>query len=162
MQSLQGGGDQGDALADRGGVPQATVLLGHGNGLPVGRGPRRAAGVGEQHQGEQPGGLGVGRQQAVQQPGQPDRLGAQVRSQQPGSGCRRVAFGEDQVERVPDCRQVPGALLGRGRGEPGAAVGDGPLGSSDPPRHGPLGDQERTGDLRGGQAADRAQCKGDL
>ena len=49
-----------------------------GTSDPSGVGPRRPAGVGQQHQGEQPGHLGVVRHQPVQQPGQPDRLGREV------------------------------------------------------------------------------------
>ncbi len=42
-----------DALGDQAGVPQAAVLLGERHEPAVGRGPRRAPGVVEQHEGEQ-------------------------------------------------------------------------------------------------------------
>ena len=57
---------------------QATVLLGEWNQVAVGAGTRRAAGIGEQHEGEQPGHLAVIGEPLVQLTGQPDRLGAEL------------------------------------------------------------------------------------
>jgi hypothetical protein len=55
--------------------PSASVLLGHGDHRAVRADACRAAGVGEKHEGEQPGDLPGFRQEPVQQAGEPDRLG---------------------------------------------------------------------------------------
>jgi hypothetical protein len=62
-------GDQGHALGDAGGVPQAAVLFGHRDQVAVRAGARRAPRVGEQHEREQPGHLAVIGQQAVHDAG---------------------------------------------------------------------------------------------
>ena len=67
-----------DALGDRSGVPQAAVLLGERDQRAVGASPRRAAGIGEQHQREQTGDLAVVGQQSMELTGQADRLGAEL------------------------------------------------------------------------------------
>ena len=60
-------------------VPARAVLLGQRDQRAVGAGAGRAAGIGEQHQREQPGDLAVvGQPRRVQLPGQPDRLGGQL------------------------------------------------------------------------------------
>jgi hypothetical protein len=73
------------------------------------------------------------------------------------AGGRRVAFVEDEVDDLQDRRQ-PLGQLGRGRQhERDALAGQGALGADDPLRDGRLRDQERPGDLLGGQAAEQAQ-----
>jgi len=155
-------GDERDALGDLGLVPAPPVLLGQRDQLP---GRARAGGppgVGEQHQREQPGDLAVAGQQPADDPGKPDRLGRQVRAEQPGPGGGGVPFGEDQVEDVQDHREplLPLGLVRHPEWHP--AVRDLHLGASDPPAHRRLGDQERAGDLGCGQAADRAEGQRDL
>ena len=58
------------------------------------------AGVGEQHQGEQPDRLGVVGHRGVQPAGQADGLGRQLPALELGAGGGRVALVEDQVEHV--------------------------------------------------------------
>ena len=144
------------------GVPAAPVLLGHRDQRAVRPGPGRPAGVGEQHQGQQPGHLAVVGQQPVDQAGQPDRLGRQLGAVQARARRAGVALVEDQVEHVQDRAEPFGALRARGHAERDAAVLDALLGPADAPGHGRLRHQERPGDLGGGQAADRPQGQRDL
>ncbi len=141
----QGRLEDHDALGDRAGVPAAAVLLGERHQAAVGRGPGGATGMVEQHEGEQPGHLGVvdaGRQL----PGEPDGLGGQV-------DIAGVALVEDEVEDAQNGGDIAGPL------EP--HVGDGALGPADALRHRRLGHQIRLGDLACGQPADRPQCERD-
>ena len=78
--------DQRDALGDRAAVPARAVLLGERDAARRRRPVRAgAAGVGQQHQREQPGDLAVVGQQPVQLAGQPDRL---VRAARPAAASR--------------------------------------------------------------------------
>ena len=92
--------DERDALGDRVAVPQRPVLLGERDQRAAGAGPRRAPGVGEQHEREQAGDLVVAGREPVQQPGQPDRLVGELGALQIGPGRGRVALVEDQVQDV--------------------------------------------------------------
>ena len=67
-----------DPLGDGRRVPAAAVLLGERDQRAVRAGPRRTAGVGQQHQREQPGDLAVVGQALAQLPGQADRLARQL------------------------------------------------------------------------------------
>jgi hypothetical protein len=158
----QGAADQVHALGDLCGVPPAPVLFGHGDQLTVRAGPRRPAGVGQQHEREEPGHLTVFGEQPVHEPGQPDRLGGQLGTVQARPGRAGVALGEDEIEHVQDRREPSGAFAGGGQPERRRAGLDLLLGPGDPPGHGRLGDKERPGDLRSGQAADRAEGQCDL
>ena len=68
----QGRGGKGQTLGDEAGGPQVAVLLGEGHQLAVDAGAGRSPGVGEQHEGEQAGHLGVVGQGVVHAPGQAD------------------------------------------------------------------------------------------
>jgi len=63
---------------------------------------------------------------------------------------------------VEDGAEPLAALAAGGHGERHATLLDALLGPADAPGHGRLGHQERPGDLRGGQAADRPQGQRDL
>ena len=63
------------AIAARSQRPRSCSASGD---RPPARRPARPPGLDQQHQGQQPGGLGVGGQQPVHQPGQPDRLAGQI------------------------------------------------------------------------------------
>lgn len=67
------------AILDQIGVPAAAVLLLQRYQRTVGVDPGRAAGVDEQHQGQQSRRRPFGRQQPMQDPAQPDGFVAQVR-----------------------------------------------------------------------------------
>ena len=79
-------------LGDQRRVPGPAVLLVQGDQFAAGRDPGGAAGLGEEHQRQQPGHLTVLRQEGADQAGEPDRLGGQVvtdrigvRGRSPGS-----------------------------------------------------------------------------
>ena len=119
-----------------------------GTRAAVAAGPRRSPGVVQEHQGQQPRGLGVttgivGHRRQL--PGEPDRLGGQV-------DVAGVALVEDQVQHSQHGRQI--ARLG----EP--HVADRAFGPADPLRHRGLRDEVGLRDLPGGQAADGAQHQG--
>ena len=138
-----------------------------GPARPAGPGCRRAGAgraprVGQQHQRQQPGDLAVVGQQPVQLAGQPDRLGGQLGPLQVGPGAGGVALVEDQVEDVEHDPQALRPLVRRRHGEPGPGGLDGLLGPADALGHRRLRDEERAGDLGGGQAADGPQRQRDL
>jgi hypothetical protein len=62
----QGVGDEGDALRDGVAVPAAAILVGERHELAVSGDAGRAAGLGEQHQGQQALDLTVGRAEPAQ------------------------------------------------------------------------------------------------
>jgi hypothetical protein len=159
---VQSAGQQRHAFADECGVPLGAVLLGHRDRFPGWAGACRAAGVGEQHQRQQPGHLGVAGQQPVQDAGQPDRLDGQVRADQPGARGGGIALGEDQVQRVQDCGQPAVPLVASRKSEWDTAVLDRLLGAGDAPGHGCLWYQEGPRNLVSGQAADGTEREGDL
>ena len=70
--------DQRPPLVEAAPVPPAAVLVGEQDERAVLVGPGGAAGAGEQDESEQPGDLGLIRQQPVQPAGEPQRLLAQV------------------------------------------------------------------------------------
>ena len=159
---VQGAGEQRHAFADECGVPLGAVLLGQRHQRAVGPRAGRPPRVGQQHQRQQAGYLAVGGQQPVQDPGQPDGLGGQVRADQPGARGGGIALGEDQVQRVQDCGQPAGPLVASWKGEWDPAVLDRLLGAGDAPGHGCLWHQEGPRNLGSGQAADRTQGECDL
>ncbi len=110
---------------------------------------------------EQPGHLGLGRHQPVQQAGEP--LGvvgevARVRLRRGG----QVALVEQQVDHGQHAGQPVAELVGVRDPVRDAGVGDLPLGSGDPLRHGGLRQQERPRDLGRGQPAHDPQGQRDL
>ena len=100
-----------DALGDRGAVPAGAVLVLEADGQAVGVDARRAPGIGEQQQGEQPVGLRLARQQLGHQPGEADRLVAQVGPHQLVAGGRDVALGVHEVDHVQHAAEPLGQLV---------------------------------------------------
>ena len=94
-------------------VPAPAVLIRERDEAAVLAGAGVAAGVGEQHQGEQSGDLTVVGQEPVQTPGQADRLGREVDPRQRRSGGRGVALGEDHVEDVQGRGEALVAIVAR-------------------------------------------------
>ena len=154
-------GDEGHALGDEPPVPERPVLLGQGHQLAVGAGAARTPGVGQHHEGEQAGDLGVLGQGRPHRPGQPDGLAGQVGPSQVGTAAAGVALVEQQVEDVQHRPQPLVPLSGGREAERLVRSLDPGLGPADPLRHRRLGDQERRRDLAGGEAADRPQGEGD-
>ena len=155
-------GDQGDALGDRGLVPAAAILVGKRHQLPGVVDPGGAAGLGEQHQREEPGDLAVAGPEPVQPAGQPQRFSGQVDAVHLLAGRRGVALVEDQVQHVADGLDPLINLLGGWHRERRAGLPDTLLGPADPLRHGRFGHEEGAGDLGRGQAPDRPQRQRDL
>src|SRR5437588_518718 len=83
---------------------------------------------------------------------QSGRLRRQLAALQVRPGRAGVALVEDQVEHVQHRIEPPGALADRGHAERHAAGPDALFGPADPPGHRRLGNQERPGNLGGGQA----------
>jgi hypothetical protein len=81
-----GPGEQALGLLERGRVPQRPVLIVEGDQSAGAVLPGLAASAVQQHQREQPGGLGVARHEPVQLPAEPDGLVAQLEPD------RRAAF----------------------------------------------------------------------
>ena len=106
----QGGLDEGHALGDEAAVPERSVLLGQWHQIAVGGGAGGPPGIGQEHQGEQPGDLAVAGDERVEPAGQADRLGGERRLGEARPGGRGVAFGEDQVEHLGDDGEALGQL----------------------------------------------------
>ena len=85
-----------------------------GTSDPSGAGAGRAAGVGQQHEGQQPGHLAVAGDQPVELAGQPDGLGRQLGPHQLRPRRGRVALVEDEVEHMEHDAE-PLRLLSRRR-----------------------------------------------
>ena len=151
----QGLGDEGHALGDESPVPEGAVLLGQRDELAVGAGAGGAPGVGQQHEREQAGDLGVVGQRRVHRPGQADGLAGEVGAGEVGTAAGGVALVEQQVEHVEHGSQPLGPLAGRRKGERLVGRLDLGLGPADALGHGRLGDEEGGGDLAGGETADR-------
>ena len=132
-----------------------------GTSSPARSEPRRPPRVGEQQQGQQPGGLRLPGEQRGQRAGQPDALVAQLPADQLRPAGRPVSLGEDQVDHAEHRAEPPGQLLAPRHAEPDAGLPDLPLGPHQPLRHRRLGHQEGGRDLRRGQPADAAQRQRD-
>ena len=150
------------ALGDQRGVPGPTVLLVEGDQLAVRRDPGGAAGLGEEHQRQQPRHLTVLRHQFTEQSREADGLGGQVVTHRVGVGAaRQVALVEDQEEDGEHAGD-PSRQVIRGRHPVGDASRlDLRLRTGDPLSHGAFLHQEGTGDLRHGQTADHAERQRD-
>ncbi len=144
------------ALGDQRAVPAAAVLLVQRDQLAAGD-PRRTPRLGEQHQREQAGDLGLVGQQRSQDPAQPDRLGGEVLADRGVTGGREVALVEDQVDHGEHPVEARRQVGRRGHPEGDVGVLDLLLRAGDPLRHRGLGDQERLGDLEDGQPAEETQ-----
>ena len=92
--------EHGGALGDGVAVPAGAVLALEADRSAVGVGAGRPAGVGEQQQGEQAVGLGGVRDQLDDEPGEADRLLAEIGAHELVAGRGDVAFGVDEVQHV--------------------------------------------------------------
>ena len=91
-----------EALVDAGPVPERAVLVVEEHELPVRADARRAAGVLEEHEREQPEHLGlVGHEHGEELP-ETDRLVAELLADVVAPGRRRVALVEHEVEDGED------------------------------------------------------------
>ena len=92
---------------------------------------------------------------------QADGLAGEFESLQLRASAARIALIEDQVKHVQHGTEPLGPLLAGRQLEWHAGSLDALLGPADALRHGRLGNQERAGDFRCGQAAHRPQRQGD-
>jgi hypothetical protein len=113
--------------------------------------------LGEQHERQQPGDLGVVRGELVQAPGQADGLRRQVAALQLRTARRGVALVEHQEQHAAHHREPGPGLVGCGGLEATPSCGDGLLGPADALGHGRLGHQERGGHLGGAEPAGGAE-----
>ena len=135
----------GDSLGDQLAVPFVPVLLRERHDPSVWPDAAAAAGLVQQHQGEQPVDLRVVHQRR-ELPGESDRLGGQI-------NLARVALVEDEVQHAHHGAHVAGTV------QPGAA--DRALGTANALRHRALGHEIGLRDLARGQATDGAKGQGD-
>ncbi len=135
------GVDEVDPLGDEPGVPLAAVLVGERHEAAVRSGAAAAAGLVEEHQGEQALDLGIVHQ-GHQLPGQSDRLGGEV-------DVTGVALVEDEVQHPHHRAHVAGAIDTR--------PADRALGPADALGHGGLGHEVGLRDLAGGEAPHGAE-----
>jgi hypothetical protein len=149
------------AVGDQRRIPAGPVLVREQHRPAVGILPRRRPGVVQQHQRDQAGGLGVLRQQPMQQPAQPDRLLAQVRVDQLFAAAGRVTLVEHQVDDRVHAVEPPGQGVGARHLEPDPRLGDLPLGPHQPLRESRLGQHEPGGDLPRGQPCDEPERQRD-
>ncbi len=156
--------DEGQALGDQGPVPEAAVLVVQQHqralGIEAGGGARML----QQHEGRQAHDLGLGREEAEQQAGEPDRLLRQrlAHGRAIPIAAGGVALVEQEIDHGGHRGQPLGALEGARRLEGHLGLGDAALGPGDALLHGALADQEGAGDLRHGEAGDDAQGERDL
>jgi hypothetical protein len=95
-------GEERRALGDALTVPLSAVLFREGDRPAVGCRAGRAAGIGEQHEGQQACRLGVVRDRPVQEAAQADRLLGKVDAVERGTGRGSIALVEQKVEDVAD------------------------------------------------------------
>ncbi len=126
----------GDPLGDEPGVPLAAVLIGERHDASVGPSAAAAAGVVQEHQGEQPVDLGVVHQ-GGQLTGQPDRLRREI-------DVAGIALVEDEVQHPHHRAHVAGTI--------DTGPTDHALGAADALRHGCLGHEVCLSDLASGEA----------
>ena len=138
-------------------IPEVPILFRERDQLAVRPGAGRAAGIGQQHQRQQPSDLAIGREEPMHGPRQPDGLVRQIAAVQGCPDAAGVAFVENQIENVENGAQAPGALAFVGHAKRRTGRLDGLFRAADPLRHRRLRDQEGVGDLGGRQAADRAK-----
>ena len=93
--------------------------------------------------------LGLLRGELRQNPGEPERIVAQLRSRPVVSGGRRVALIEDEVDHIEHRRQPGRAVVPARDLEGNARLAQRPLGPDDALGNGRFGDEKGSGDLVG-------------
>ncbi len=149
--------DQLGSLADQVAVPAGAVLFVQRHQPAVVADAGRAPRLGEQHQRQQAGRLGVVGHHVAEHSGQPDRLAGQVDAGELVAGGGRVALVEDQVEHSHDRGHAAVQVAGGRHGEAGAGAGQLLFGAADPRSQTGLGRAMGVRDLGGRQTADRSQ-----
>ena len=148
--------EQRQALVDHRVIPPGAVLVLQYDEIAGGVGPRLAPGVLQQHQREQAPGLGRVGDQVVEQPGEADRLGAQVGAEELPLG-RLVPLVEDEVDHGAHAVEPLGQRLARRHAIGDRRVFDLALRAGEPLPERRLGHEERPRDLAGRETGDRPQ-----
>jgi len=153
--------ERGEPAPDQHVVPARAVLVEQQHGLAPGAGPGAQPRRLDLHQRDQAVDLGLVRHELGEDPAEPERVLAQRRPHPVIARARGVALVEHEVEHL-EHRGQPLGEIGAARDlVRDAGLGERPLGPDDPLRHGRLGDQERPGDLRGGQPAEQPEGERD-
>jgi hypothetical protein len=142
-------------------IPASAVLIEQKDRLSRGPGPRAQARGLDLHQRRQAVHLRLFRNELGQDAAQTERILAERGPHPVVSRGRRVAFVEHEVDDFEHRRQAGGAPFPARDLEGDARFGQGPLGPDDPLGDGRLGDEERTRDLVGRQAAEQAEGERD-
>ena len=153
--------DEGHAFRDRLAVPPQAILFRQRDQLAFGSRARIAAGIGQQHQGEETGDFSLGRQQMVQRARQSNRFVGQVGAQQIAAAAAGVSLVEDQIEHVQNAVEAFRALSIAWKPERFTGRLDTLLRAADALRHRRFGHEKRVGDLGSRQPTDRAQRERD-
>ena len=148
----------GDALV----VPPGPVLIGQLDELAVLIEPGRRPGPVQPDQGQQPGHLGLGGHELVEQRGEEGGVVGEVAGLGLSAPAGQVALVEQQVDDGQDLGQADTEFVGGRDSVRDARVSDLPLGAGDPLPDRGFRDQEGLGDLRGGEPAHHPQGQGDL
>ena len=138
-------------------VPQRAVLVVERHVAAVAVDARAAPRVMQQHQREQAEHLRVVGHQGRQQPGQPDRLAAELATHEPVALRRAVALVEDQVQNLQHPGQAVGKRLVGRNAVRDPRLGDLALRAHEALRHGRLARPGRPARSRRRQAAERLQ-----
>ena len=98
MRRAQCAFDQRQPVGDLRLVPLAAILVLEQNNVAIRGRARGAAGVVQQHEGEQPGDRRAPGQQFLEQPAKADRLAREILAHQRRAGGPGVAFGKHQID----------------------------------------------------------------
>ena len=118
--------------------------------------------IGQQQQPEQSDDLGLVGHQLCEQPGQTNRLGAQIGPDEGRPAARGVALVVDEVEHGQHRPQPVGQVGTLGHAVGDVRVSDLALRPHDALRHRRLGHEERASDLLGLQPSEHAERQGHL
>ena len=148
---LERRGDQPGPLANQGTIPAGAVLIGQRDKCAVGFRARRAAPLGEEHEGEQPGHFGIVRRHVVEQA--PEAVASEARSveMEVGTATRLVPLVEGEIHHTEYRLESLGFGCVVGQRERLIRFGHSALGAADALRYRRLGDEEGRGDLPRGQ-----------
>ena len=153
-------GQDGQSLVDHDVIPTGAVLFLEQHEVARLVGPGRATRVLEQHEREQGADVLVPGEQSIDESRQPDRLVAQLRSEQLALG-RRVSLVEHQVEHREHAVDTLRQELAWRHTVGDRGVADLALRPGEALRQGGLRNEERPRDLAGRQSGDRPQGQRD-
>ena len=158
---LLGAPKRGQAALHEQMVPARAVLIAEQHRLASRADARPKPRSLQLHQREQAVDLGLGRHERGEDTSEAQGVRAQWRADPVLARRCRVALVEDEVDHLEHRRQTVGELVAAGDLERHVGLGERALGAYDALRDGPLGHEERPGDLRRGQATEQTQRKCD-